>query len=91
MNADGSGQTALTNDPAQDFSPAWSPTGTKIAFARLRADFGGQIYAMDADGSDQTNLSNNPAVDDGFPPGRRPGRTWLLAVRTGSTRVTSGS
>lgn len=26
MKADGSGQTRLTNDPASDKSPAWSPT-----------------------------------------------------------------
>ncbi len=25
MNADGSNQTNLTNNPADDFSPAWSP------------------------------------------------------------------
>ena len=34
MNADGSGQTNLTNNPAFDFDPAWSPDGTKIAFRR---------------------------------------------------------
>ena len=40
MNADGSGQTNLTNDPARTFSPDWSPTGARIAFTRL-GDFGG--------------------------------------------------
>src|SRR3954469_3700262 len=34
MNPDGTGQTRLTNDPAGDFGPAWSPDGTKIAFNR---------------------------------------------------------
>jgi dipeptidyl aminopeptidase/acylaminoacyl peptidase len=32
MDADGSGQTRLTNNPAGDGFPAWSPNGTKIAF-----------------------------------------------------------
>lgn len=38
MNADGSGQTNLTNNAATDSSPAWSPDGTQIAFAAVRAE-----------------------------------------------------
>src|SRR3954454_24966360 len=30
MNADGSGQTRLTHDPAYDANPAWSPDGQTI-------------------------------------------------------------
>ena len=29
MNADGSGQTRLTNNPAMIMIPAWSPDGTE--------------------------------------------------------------
>ena len=29
MNADGSGQTRLTNNPADDFYPVWSPAGRR--------------------------------------------------------------
>jgi TolB protein len=65
MNADGSGQTNLTNSGAGDSSPAWSPDGTRIAFMSGR-DGNHQVYVMDADGSGQTNLTDNPA-DDGFP------------------------
>jgi Tol biopolymer transport system component len=32
MNPDGSGQTNLTNNPASDSGPAWSPDGSRIAF-----------------------------------------------------------
>ena len=65
MDADGSNQTRLTNNPASDAQPAWSPDGTKIAFNSDR-DGNFEVYVMDADGSNQTRLTNNPA-DDGGP------------------------
>lgn len=34
MNADGSDQKRVTNNPAADFEPAWSPNRTRIAFTR---------------------------------------------------------
>src|SRR6266581_4100632 len=49
MNPDGSGQANLTNNPARDFDPAWSPDGTRIAFASER-DGNGDIFVMNADG-----------------------------------------
>lgn len=30
MNADGTGQTRLTNNAASDVSPTWSPDGTRM-------------------------------------------------------------
>jgi Tol biopolymer transport system component len=62
MDADGSDQTNLTNNSADESAPAWSPDGTKIAFGSGR-DGDQEIYLMDADGSNPTNVSNDPAFD----------------------------
>ena len=63
MNADGSGQVNLTNNPnADDGYADWSPDGAKIAFTQISAD--AEIFAMNADGSNQTDLSNDPATAD---------------------------
>ena len=59
INADGSGLTQLTTDPAADFDPAWSPDGTLIAF-RSQRDGNDEIYVMNADGSGQTLLTGGP-------------------------------
>ena len=55
----------LTDNNAWDIHPAWSPDGTRIAFATDRdgIDENFEIYVMDADGSNQTRLTNNDAVD----------------------------
>ena len=56
VNADGTGQTRLTRHPAEEFDPAWSPDGAKIAFSRF-TERRFQIFVMDADGSDATQLT----------------------------------
>lgn len=58
MNADGSGQTNLTRNPAIDGFPVWSPNGRQIAFVSDRDGNGyTEIYVMNADGSNQTYLA----------------------------------
>ena len=65
MDLDGSNQIRITNNPAYDDQPKWSPDGTKIAFISDR-DGNFEIYTMNADGSAQTKVTDNPA-GDGFP------------------------
>jgi TolB protein len=62
MNADGTNQTRLTTDPANDNLPSWSPDGRNIAFQSDR-DGNGEVYVMNVDGSGQMNLSNDSAHD----------------------------
>jgi Tol biopolymer transport system component len=62
MNADGSNQHAVTNDPLF-FSdePVWSPDGSKIAFVGAPSDFATppEIYTMDIDGSNRVQVTHN--------------------------------
>jgi TolB protein len=68
MNPDGSGTTRLTNNPAQDSEPAWSPDGTKIAFSSFRvSNDEGYIFKMNTDGSGVTQVTF-PHEDDLYPP-----------------------
>jgi TolB protein len=63
MNADGSNQRNLTNNPAFDSVGRWSPDGRKIAFTSIR-DGNAEIYVMDSDGKNPQRLTNNPAIDE---------------------------
>ena len=61
-NPDGTGQTGLgipvSLNPTE---PAWSPDGTKIAFASTSS--GPDLYAINADGIGQTPLTNTPEAE----------------------------
>jgi hypothetical protein len=63
MNPDGSGASNISNDPADDSWPAWSPSGRKIAFVSNR-DGNSEIYIMNSDGSGQTRLTDTPQSED---------------------------
>jgi Tol biopolymer transport system component len=62
MRPDGTGLRNLTNNPAADGHPTWSPDGSRIAFHSNRSgDF--EIYTMNADGSNVTRVTNRPGWD----------------------------
>ena len=60
MDAGGGNQENLTNHPAYDGEPDWSPDGTKIAFVSDRNGDRIQIYVMDADGKNPISLTDGP-------------------------------
>jgi TolB protein len=61
MDMDGGNVRQLTDDPgsAWDYHPAWSPDGSRIAFASNR-DGDDDIYVMDADGRNVRQLTDVP-------------------------------
>ena len=83
MNPDGSDQVNISNNPALDSRPAWSPDGTWIAF-RSERDGNSEIYKMRADGSGQTRLTFDPGRDI-FPAWTNDGR--ILFERSGEIYI----
>jgi len=66
MNVDGTSLRKLTTSSANDYYPAWSPDGKKIAFTsdRMGDD---DIFVMNADGSKVQQLTLNSPSDEGMP------------------------
>lgn len=73
ISSDGSELVNLTNHPAVDGQPHWSPDATQIAFSTNR-DGRNEIYIMAADGSNARRITNTPATEadpDWSPDGRQ--------------------
>ena len=76
INPDGTEEKRLTNNPASDYHPTWSPDGQKIAFDSRREPPGRSVvlrsrreyemYVMNADGTEQKKIANNFSIDISF-------------------------
>jgi Tol biopolymer transport system component len=96
MNADGSDPQRLTDDPAYDGWPTWSPDGLQIAFVSTRSG-NPDIYVMDADGSNVQQLTQHTANDiwpawspDGARiafPSRRDGNFEIYVINVDGTNL----
>ncbi len=81
-----SGLKRLTQIPALDTAPAWSPDGSLIAFTTDRDD-NSEIYLMAADGSNQRRMTRNAAIDTSpswSPDGQS---VWFASNRGGTWQV----
>ncbi|HYP01141.1 MAG TPA: LamG-like jellyroll fold domain-containing protein, partial [Pyrinomonadaceae bacterium] len=76
MNADGTGQTNLTNNAANDRSPAWSPDGARIAFISDRSG-NNEIHLMNADGTGVTQLTSTGGAIQAAAPAWSPDGTRI--------------
>ena len=68
LDADGSNLTQVTATPRRwEFTPAWSPDRTKIAFSRTvgrRPDDTDDVWISDADGSNAIRITATPRRDE---------------------------
>jgi TolB protein len=64
IDRNGGNATRLTNNPAADGLPTWSPDGRSIAFVSNREGVWA-IWAMNSDGSNQRKLFNMQGAPDG--------------------------
>ena len=63
MNRDGSNVRRITNNPAIDTTPTWSPNGTQIAFTSDRPAQP-QIYIVGADGLNLRRITTSESYAD---------------------------
>ena len=90
MNADGSGQTQITdgNDGIADFSSDLSPNGKRIVFSRalqFATDFLSSLYIMNVDGSGLNRLTFDEAFD--FEPNWSPNGKQIVFTRVTPTSL----
>lgn len=67
MKPEGSDLVRLTDSPADEEEPAWSPDGRKIAFASDRSGKP-QIYTMNADGSGTRRITRDGGTTPSWSP-----------------------
>ncbi len=80
IQADGTGLARLTDGQGSEYSPSWSPDGTRILFSRHVGNT--DIYTIRSDGSEEVRLTELPSRE--FSPSWSPdGRNVLFASTSG--------
>lgn len=81
---DGSNRRNITNNPAIDSSPTWSPSGRQIAYI---SGMPGQVHICDADGSNVRRIVKEGGMPTAWPGLRTEGGSPFTGNR-GSARAT---
>ena len=81
---DGTNRRRLTNDPARDRGPSWSPSGKKIAFFSDRSG-SYEIWTINADGTGLTQITNNAGANRSTPIWSPDGTRLLYIQRRGNS------
>ena len=78
MDSNGANQVRLTDDPAYDVEPSWSPEGDRIAFVSARDKRSLNIYVMDFDGQNLMQLTKESSNTE---PAWSPDGTKIAFIR----------
>ena len=84
MKPDGSAQRNLTNHPADDWDPIWSPEGTRLLFRSSR-DKWGEYFVMDCKGRDLRKVIDRKEIEPTETPCWSPNGKWILTNAGTST------
>lgn len=80
-SANGTAIMQITNDPAHDVTPVFSPDGSKIAFASDRSG-NWDLYIVDIQGGRPVQITNEPTQD--LSPSFSPDGKWLVYASYGT-------
>jgi Tol biopolymer transport system component len=79
MNANGTGEQALTANGLVDANPSWSPDGTRLAVERCCPKGTSEIFTIDVITGTETNLTSSASFMD-FDPSWSPDGTTIAFV-----------
>lgn len=82
MNADGPGQTRLTDTPEKELDPDFSPDGSRIAYTSTPGGVE-SIWVMNSDGSNPRRLTNG--LSESRPEWMRDGRRIAYVSRNNTS------